>query len=124
VNSDDLVNYVEQYNATVLGHTPTNWGNVILVALIVLLLVGGGGFMIFNEKLVRVRFKVSFGGTRKLPDGHASEYPGDVLDMLPALTSLNPKARRSLKKILDKPEKTDKVLHLIDEVISDSKPEE
>jgi hypothetical protein len=124
VDSADLVDYVQQYNETALGHTPTNWGNVILIVMIILLLVGGGGFMIMNEKLVRVRFKVAFGDTRRVPDEHPGEYPGDVVDMLPALTSLNPRARKSLRNILDKPEKADKVLNLIDEVVSDSKTEE
>jgi hypothetical protein len=124
VNSADLVDYVQSYNQNVLGQTPTNWGNVILIVMAILMLLGGGGFIILNEKLVRFRFKVAFGDTRKVPDSYSSEYPGDVLDMLPAIAGLGPSARTSLKKILDTPEKTDKVLNLIEAVVSDPKTKE
>jgi hypothetical protein len=123
-DSANLVDYVKQYNQTANGKSPTNWGNIILIVMAVLLFLGGGGFMILNEKLVRVRFKVSFGDTRRVPNEKTREYPVDVMEMLPAMTRLNPHARNSLKKILDKPEKTDKVLNLIDEVVSDSETEE
>jgi len=122
--SSNLVDYVKQYNQTANGKSPTNWGNIILLVMAVLLFLGGGGFMILNEKLVRVRFKVSFGDTCRVPSEKTREYPVDVMDMLPAMASLNPNARNSLKKILEKPEKTDKVLNLIDEVVSDSDTEE
>jgi hypothetical protein len=123
-DSANLIDYVKQYNQTANGKTPTNWGNIILIVMALLLFLGGGGFIILNEKLVSVRFKVSFGDTRKIPSGNTGEYPADVVEMLPAMTSLNLHARNSLKKILDKPEKTDKVLNLINEVVSDSETEE
>jgi hypothetical protein len=123
-DSANLVDYVKQYNQTANGKSPTNWGNIILIVMAVLLFLGGGGFMILNEKLVRVRFKVSFGDTRRVPVENTGEYPADVVSMLPAMTSLNLHARNSLKKILEKPEKTDKVLSLINEVVSDSETEE
>ena len=120
----NLVDYVQQYNQTALGQTPTNWGNIILIVMAVLLFLGGGVFMILNEKLVRVRFKVTFGDTRKVLVENTGEYPGDVVDMLPAITGLNLHARQSLKKILEKTEKTNDVLNLINKVVSDSKTEE
>jgi hypothetical protein len=123
-DSANLVDYVKQYNQTANGKSPSNWGNIILIVMAVLLFLGGGGFIVLNEKLVRVRFKVSFGDTRIVPSGKTGEYPADVVDMLPAMSGLNPHARNSLKKILDKPEKTDKVLNLINEVVSDSETEE
>jgi hypothetical protein len=123
-DSANLVDYVKQYNQTANGKSPTNWGNIILIVMAVLLFLGGGGFMILNEKLVKVRFKVSFGDTRRVPSEKTREYPVDVLDMLPAMASLNPNARNSLIKILKKPEKTDKVLNLINEVVSDPETEE
>jgi hypothetical protein len=118
LNLDDpnLVDYAQRYDEIVLGKHPINWGNAILIAMIAMLLVGGGGFVILNEKLV----KVSFGDTKKVE----GEYPGDVVDMLPVIARLKPQARKSLKSILDNPKKTEKVLGLIDEVVSDKKTEE
>jgi hypothetical protein len=116
VNDPNLVDYVQNYDEVVLHKTPTNWGNVILLLMIGLVGVGGGSFVIINEKWV----KLSFGDTKKAEGG----YPSDVVDMLPAITRLNPRTRKSLKKILDKPEKTEKVLGLIDDIVSDEKSEE
>jgi hypothetical protein len=116
VNDPNLVDYVQNYDEVVLHKTPTNWGNVILLLMIGIVGVGGGSFVIINEKWV----KLSFGDTKKAE----GEYPSEVVDMLPAITRLNPRKRKSLKKILDKPEKTEKVLGLIDEIISDEKSEE
>jgi hypothetical protein len=116
VNDPNLVDYVQNYDEAVLHKTPTNWGNVILLVMIGIIGVGGGSFVIINEKWVRL----SFGDTKKA-DG---EYPGEVVDMLPAITRQKPRTRNSLKKILDKPEKTDKVLGLIDEIVSNENSEE
>ena len=116
VDDPNLVNYTQHYNEIVLGRHPTNWGNVILIGMIGLVLVGGGAFVIVNEKLVNV----SFGDTKKVEN----EYPGDVVDMLPAIAGLKPQTRKSLKSILDNPKKTAKVLGLIDEVVSDNNTEE
>ena len=109
----NLVNYVQTYDEAVLGKTPTNWGNVILLAMISMLLVGGGGFVISNEKLINV----TFGDTKKV----GNEFPSEAVDMLPAISKLNTKSRKSLKKVLDNPEKAGKVLDLIDEIISEEK---
>jgi hypothetical protein len=118
INYDDpnLVNYAARYNEIVLGQKPVNWGNVILVVMIVLLAVGGAMFVIYNEKLV----KISFGDTKAV----AAEYPADVVDMLPSLSRLKASTRQSIKKMLDNPAKTDKVFGLIDEILSDRKDEE
>lgn len=118
INYDDpnLVDYAARYNEIVLGQKPVNWGNVILIVMIVLLAVGGAMFVIYNEKLV----KVSFGETKAV----AAEYPADVVDMLPSLSRLKASTRQSIKKMLDNPAKTDKVFGLIDEILTDKKDEE
>jgi len=115
-NDPNLVDYVKRYDENVLGIHPTNWGNIILMVMIGLLLVGGGGFVITREKLVNV----SFGDTKKV-DG---EYPVDVVDMLPEIASLKTKTRKSLKRVLDNPKKADKVLGLMDAVVSDDDNQE
>ena len=115
-NDPNLVDYVKNYNEIVLGKKPINWGNAILLCLIGLVAVGGGGFVVTREKLV----KVSFGDTKKAE----GEYPADVIDMLPAITGLKSTSRKSLMKVLDNPKKAEKVLDLMDAVISNEERED
>lgn len=116
VDDPNLVDYSQHYDEIVLGKKPVNWGNAILIGMIGLLVVGGGGFVISNEILV----KVSFGDTKKA-DG---EYPTDVVEMLPAIAGLKSNSRKALKNVLDNPKKAEKVLGLMDAVVSNEKSEE
>ena len=116
INDPNLVDYVQNYDQIVLGKFPTNWGNVILLVMIGMLLVGGGGFVIIKEKLVNV----TFGDTKKIE----GEYPEEIVDMLPAIKQLNPKMRKSLKNVLDQPDKADKVLRFFDEITEDERKED
>lgn len=116
VDDASMVDYVQRYEEIVLGKTPTNWGNVALIAMIGLLVVGGGGFVVLNE----IRVNLAAGEMRKAE----GEYPADVVEMLPALANLKTQTRRALKKILDNPQKSDKVLGLIETVIEDEDNEE
>lgn len=118
INVDDpnYVDYAQRYDQIVLGIEPTNWGNLILILMILALLVIGGGYILNREKLVNV----SFGDTKKAGE----EYPSEIVDMLPAISKLKPQSRKSLKNILEHPGKTDKVLGLIDEVVSEDKTKE
>lgn len=116
VDDPNAINYAQNYDEIVLGKQPTNWGNIILMGMIGLMLVGGGGFVIMREKLVNV----SFGDTRKVE----GEYPADVVEMLPQIAGLKTKTRKSLKTVLDNPKKADKVLDLMDAVISEKTDEE
>lgn len=116
VDDPNTVNYAQNYNEIVLGKKPVNWGNSILLAMIALMIVGGGGFVITREKLVNI----SFGDTRKAE----GEYPADVVEMLPKIAGLKSQARKSLKNVLDNPRKADKVLDLMDAVVSDKKDKE
>ena len=90
--SGELVDYVQRYDESVLGRYKTNWGNVILWALIAILALGGGTMVLLREKLVRVTFQ----DTRPLQ----GEYPADVIDMLPDVAKLKPAARKSLSRML------------------------
>jgi len=115
VDDPNAVNYAANYDQIVLGKKPSNLGNSILTALIALMFLGGGGFVILREKLIHV----AFGDTRKVD----SEYPADVVDMLPKLAGLKLQARKSLNNVLDN-KKADKVLDLMDAVVSEKKEEE
>jgi hypothetical protein len=116
VNDPNAVDYAANYDAIVLGKQPVNWGNMILIGMIGLLVVGGGGYVITHEKLVNVKF----GDTRQAE----GEYPADVVEMLPKIAGLKPGARKSLGKVLENPQKADKLLDLMDAVISEEKKEE
>jgi hypothetical protein len=110
VDDPNTLNYAENYDEIVLGRKPVNWGNMILIGMIGLVVVGGGGFVISHEKLVNVKF----GDRREVKD----DFPADVVEMLPKIAGLKPGARKSLKNILEN-KKVDKVLDLVDSVISD-----
>jgi hypothetical protein len=116
VNDPNTVDYVQRYNEIVLGERPVNWGNVILAALIGLVVLGGGGFVILNE----VRLRTVALETKKVE----GDYPADVVEMLPAIAGLQMRTRDVLKHILSNPKKTDKVLNVIDGLISDENSEE
>ena len=93
VNDPNLVDFVQNYDQIVLGKFPTNWGNVILIVMIGLLTIGGGGFVIVNEKLVTF--------VSEDTELIESEYPKDVLNLLPTLSTLDHQDRKSLKNFLD-----------------------
>lgn len=116
VNDPNYVDYAQSYDEIVLGRRPINWGNIILLVMIGLLVVGGGGYAITKEKLINV----SFGDTRKVE----GEYPTDVIEMLPKIAGLKQKTRKSLKNVLENSKKADKVLDLMDAVVSDKTEEE
>jgi hypothetical protein len=105
-NDPNLVNYIQRYNENVLGEQPTNWGNVILLVMIAVLLVGGAALVVSREGLVKISFK----DTRPVE----GEYPADVVDMVPNIAKLKPNARKSLRRLLEKPEATAEVLTSID----------
>jgi len=116
VDDPNTINYAQNYDEIVLGKKPINWGNMILIGMIGLTVVGGGGYVITHEKLINV----SFGDTSKV-DG---EYPADVVDMLPQIAGLKAKTRKSLKNVLDNDKKTDKILELMDTIVSEKTDEE
>ena len=115
VSDPDAVNYVQNYDEIVLGKKPVNWGNSILMVMIGLMVVGGGGFVVTREKLINVKF----GDTRKVEE----EYPADVVEMLPKIAGLKAGARKSLKNVLDNPKKADKLLDLMEAVVSEEEEE-
>jgi hypothetical protein len=107
VDDPNAIDYAANYEEIVLGKTPTNWGNMILMGMIGLMLVGGGGFVVTREKLINVKF-----GDTKAVD---AEYPADVVDMLPKIAALKADKRKALSNVLDN-KKADKVLDLMDAV--------
>jgi len=107
VDDPNTIDYAANYEEIVLGKTPTNWGNMILMGMIGLLLVGGGGFVVTREKFINVKF-----GDTKAVD---AEYPADVVDMLPKIAALKADKRKALNNVLEN-KKVDKVLDLMDTI--------
>ena len=107
-NHSNLVDYVQRYDENALGENPVNWGNVILLVMIAALLLGGGVLVLRNEKLVVISFK----DTRPVE----GQYPADVVAMVPQLSQLKPAARKTLRRLLGKPEAAADLLASIDKL--------
>ncbi len=111
VNDPNVIDYVARYNETVLGIKIINWGNRILVGLIVLVLVGGGAFVIWNERHRRqsttpVSESVLAEQKSKYPD-----YPAPVIALLPRLSQLSADALQDLYRFLENPAQAQTLLH-------------
>jgi hypothetical protein len=106
-----LVDYVQRYDENALGKKPLNVGNIILGVLIVAMVIGGGGLVVTREGLVRVSFK----DTKPVQ----GEYPTDVVDMVPSLARLKPGARKSLQRMLKKPDAAADLMDALDKLTKD-----
>jgi len=117
VNQPGTIDYVQQYNATVLGKTPINWGNVIVVILIFGMLFGGGAFVYWNERRRRglkgfftvKAAKAPMEGVTPIAEGYSNE----VSELLPLIARLNPVGLHALKRILANPDQANELLHAL-----------
>jgi len=117
VSQPGSIDYVQQYQQTVLGVHPINWGNVILVVIILALLLGGGAFVYWNERRLRglkgfFTSKASQApteGVAPVVEGYSSE----VTELLPLIAKLNPVGLHALKRILANPEQANEMLHAL-----------
>jgi hypothetical protein len=117
VNEPGTIDYVQQYEETVLGKRSVNWGDVILVVLIVGMVFGGGAFVYWNERRLR-GLKGFFtpkdnvtetDGVIPVVNGYSSE----VTALLPLIARLNPVGKHALKRILENPDQANEILHAI-----------
>jgi hypothetical protein len=117
VSQPGTVDYVQQYQQTVLGEHPINWGNVIVVLIILALVFGGGAFIYWNER--RRRGLKGFIGAQapKVPDAGVipvvEGYSSEVTELLPQIAKLNPMGLHALKRILTNPEQANEMLHAL-----------
>jgi hypothetical protein len=117
VNEPGTIDYVQQYNQTVLGQHSINWGDVILVVMILGFVFGGGTFVYWNER--RRRGLKGFFTARKpsaVMEGVApviEGYSSEVSELLPLIAKLNPVGRHALKRILANPEQANDMLHAL-----------
>ena len=116
VSQPGEIDYVQQYQQTVLGVHPINWGNVIVGMMIVFMLVGGGAFVYWNERKRR-GLKGFF--TPKMPKPAegvvpvVEGYSSEVSELLPLIAKLNPVGRHALKRILENPDQANEMLHAL-----------
>ncbi len=107
-NDQNLVNYDQRYNQNASGGNATNWGNVILLIMIGAMAIGGGSLVLHREGLIGIYLR-----DKRPVEG---EYPADVVDMVPELAKLKPAARKSLRRMLGKPDVTADFLASIDKL--------
>jgi hypothetical protein len=117
ISQPGTIDYVQQYQETVLGEININWGNVILVVMILVLLIGGGLFIYWNERR-RKGLKGFFTSKATTPavDGAIPEVEGysrELAELLPLIAQLNPVGLHSLKRILANPEQANEMLHAL-----------
>ena len=117
VSQPGTIDYVQQYNQTVLGKVSINWGNVIVAVMILGLLMGGGAFVYWNERR-RIGLRDFFPSrAAKLPvEGVApvvEGYSSEVSALLPLIARLNPVGLHALKRILERPEQANEMLHAL-----------
>jgi hypothetical protein len=119
VSEPGEIDYTKQYNETVLGQRSINWGNIILVVMILAIAVGGGAFVFSNERRLRglkgffpenlFPSKVVLSAEAPVVEGYSTE----VTALLPLITKLNPVGLHALKRILQEPEQANEMLHAL-----------
>ncbi len=116
VSQPGTIDYVQQYNQTVLGKVNINWGNVIVGVLIVGIVFGGGAFVYWNERRRRglkgfFTPKVAAPSSPVVPI--VEGYSKDVTELLPLIARLNPVGLHALKRMLANPEQANEMLHAL-----------
>ena len=106
------IDYVHQYNESVLGKVTVNWGNVIVAGIIVIIVIFGGAFVYMNERKLR---GVGLDEEVKATEVEATpirleDYPEEVIALLPKIKALNPVGRKALGKLIANPESASDLL--------------
>jgi len=120
VNKPGTIDYVRQYEETVLGKRSVNWGDVTLVVLIVGMVFGGGAFVYWNER--RLRGLKGFFTPKAVVTGTegvipvVEGYSSEVTELLPLIAKLNPVGKHALKRILANPDQANEILHAISHI--------
>jgi len=117
ISEPGTIDYVQQYEETVLGESTINWGNVVVILMILGLIFGGGAFIYWNERRLRglkgfyspKSTEILSGTQAPIVEGYSTE----VTELLPLLAKLNPVGRHALKRILTNPEGANEILHSI-----------
>jgi hypothetical protein len=119
-----VIDFNEQYEATVEGNRPINWGNVILGVMIVGFVAGGGAFVFVRERKLRRPYPltpkpqpVAATAPAKIesaqPQSPISNLQSPLSSLLPQLEKLDPRGLRALQKILADPIAASDLLHAL-----------
>jgi hypothetical protein len=114
--ASNVIDYNQQYEATVLGRHFINWGDVIVGLLIVLILGGGGTYVYWNERKLRVlpfgKASAKLAAARTTAETPLIEgYSPEVSALLPQISRLNPLGLHALKRLLENPDQANELLH-------------
>lgn len=105
VENQPVIDYVEQYNESVVGKTAVNWGNIIVAGMIVILVIAGGAVVTLNERKLRgFPAPKHAKAVTEVESLRLEDYPDEVIALLPKLKALNPVGRKALGKLLNNPE--------------------
>jgi hypothetical protein len=107
LNDPNVIDYVQRYEEIVLGHRPTNWGNVIIMALIGAMVVGGGAFVVKNEHWLEE------GDARGETAVSTTTDPTETAILLTQLNKLPPEGQKALAALLEKPEEATQLFQTI-----------
>jgi hypothetical protein len=119
VNEPGVIDYARQYDETVLGKRTINWGNVIVMAMILGIAIGGGAFVYWNERRLRglegffPRSKAAAKSAETAQIPIIEGYSAEVTALLPMIARLNPVGLHALKRILQDPEQANEMLHAL-----------
>lgn len=111
-NDPNLTDYVDRYNQEVLHEEPANWGNVVLMVLLIGLLAVGIFLVNKREGWISISFSEKKAVTK--------EYTAEALGIADQVEKLSANGRRSLARLLDRPAASD-VLTALDRLSTDEK---
>jgi hypothetical protein len=114
VSQPGTIDYTQQYQETVLGLHPINWGNVIVGVMLAAFIVGGGAYIYWNERKLRglsgfftIKAAAPVEGIVPVVEGYSTQ----VTALLPLIAKLNPVGLHALQRILANPEQANENLH-------------
>jgi hypothetical protein len=109
-NDPNMVDYVARYNQEVLHQQPTNWGNVVLILILLGMLAVGVFLINRREGWISISF------TEKKAVG--KEYTADALGIADQAEKLTSDGRKALARLLDRTAASD-VLTALDKLSTD-----
>jgi hypothetical protein len=112
VSDAEVVDYAQQYDEEVSGVTTINWGNWLLIFMILVVAAAGGIFIYWNERRLRgVPSRKPVKAAEPVQVPVVEGYSLEVTSLLPMLAKLNPVGLHSLKKLLADPDQANELLH-------------
>lgn len=119
----EIIDYNQRYYETTQTKASINWGNIVLVILILAFLVGGGSFVVWNEKRLRQvstpQIVTKEPSAAKEPAVQIEGISLEVAALLPQLSKMTPVGLRALQRILEHPEEASELLFSLSQLDAD-----